>query len=159
MVTDLKGVGGANKAEQLMASLANYVVHSVLIIDEEGDVPRIVERLVDEGWIDRADVLKVSPNLEERNFTPAELVAAAIEVAATPSSKREAATSALTEQDLREAHDKQVAAATGSDVPGMAGTLEKLTRNPAYGPAPVTEVEHAERLAQIHAHRARPSQD
>lgn len=149
MITNLRGVGEANKAEQLMASLSNYVARSVLLIDDEGEMSRVVRRLINEGRVDESDVGMADPNLEEHNFTPAELVAAAIDVAATPSPKRdEGAVLKMTEQDLREAHAKRLAAA-GNEKPGMAGTLEKLTTKPEHGPAQVLKKELAGRLAEV----------
>ncbi|MCW3048498.1 MAG: hypothetical protein JWO74_2782 [Solirubrobacterales bacterium] len=147
-VTSLKGVGGITKAKALMSALADYVGSSVLIIDREGQVEKVIERLTRDGDIEPADVLVLAKNLEESNFTSEELVRVAVEIAATANDKRGGAILNLTAEELDSAHAKRVTASPGKP-PGKAAVLEHLTRNPEHGPAPVSKVELARGLASL----------
>lgn len=107
-VTNLKGVGGIGKAEQVMRALADYVGGSVLIMDAEGDVKRVVERLVRKGAIPEEDALVMKTSLEESYFSSEEMVATALRIAAEPNEKRPAAELRLTAAELDAEHEKRL---------------------------------------------------
>ena len=132
VVTNLGGVGGVQRLNDLAAAVTDYALRTVLVLDDEGDVKRIVNRLISEKVLDPDDVLVQGTSFEESNFTDDELVQLAARLAATPAPKRPAAKLTLSGADLRKRHDDRVSRA-GKQKPGLADTLQKLAREPKHG--------------------------
>lgn len=145
VLTNLRGVGSATRIEQLLSAVTDYALRTVVIVDNEGDVQAVVDRLVAEGLLDAADVLVQPESLEESNFSDDELVGVAVELAATAGEKRPAATLSLTGTDLRVYHDERLARA-GKEKPGLADSLQRLAAREVHGAVRLSKRELAKAI-------------
>lgn len=76
-VTNLRGVGNIHERHrELFKGFANYSRAAVLVADPEGDIARYVQGLIRDGLINSEGVFIWERNLEEDNFSDAELVRA-----------------------------------------------------------------------------------
>ncbi len=150
VVTNLRGVGGATRIEKLLAAVSDYALRAVLVVDNEGDMKKHVDRLIADGQLDAEDVLVQDKSLEESNFTDDELVSIAIELAAVPTDKRPAATLELTSTQLREYHDDRLTRSSGKDKdkPGLADSLATLAGRQEHGAVRFSKPELAKAIRQ-----------
>jgi hypothetical protein len=145
-ITNIHGTGGARQIRPIVEALADYSRHSVLIVDAEGEMARYVASLVAAEVLDPHNIHMVDSSFEEANFTDEELVSVAAHLAANPPGQRPAIELRLSAAQLRDEHDRRVAAAHKGHDPGLAGTLLELVRTPEHGPVNLTKVELADGL-------------
>lgn len=149
LITNLGGVGAAKRVEALLEIVADYATASALILDAEGDVTRHVEQMIRAGLVDPHDLLIVDTSFEERNFSDAELAAAARYIARNPPGERPPVQLRLGGKELRAEHKRRVVDARRGEEPGLAETLLSMTRDPARGPVNLTKLELNKRLLQV----------
>ena len=106
-----------------------YAAKTFLIVDNEGDMARYVDKAVSDGKLDRANVLLADDSLEQANFDPEELIGVAREIAEHPPEGREAA-SLLTAEKLVKHFDR---VSRMGDKPGLADTLLIVAARPITG--------------------------
>jgi hypothetical protein len=145
VVTNLRDVGGVKRVEELLSAVTNYALRTVVLLDNEGDVERIINGLVKDGVLDRDDVLVLPESLEESNFTDDALVAIATDLAATSNEKRPETTLTLTGVELRAYHDDRLSRA-GKQQPGLADSLQTLAQRQEHGAARFSKPELAEAI-------------
>lgn len=133
--TDLGGSGSANRLPTMVTGFTTYAQRTLVIVDNEGRMEQYVTGLVHSGQLPEEDILRFDENLEDSNFSAAQMVKALIDLAATPTDGRPAVMLTLTPDDLLEAHEARSQKAR--ERPGKAGTLLKLAEDPKYG-GPVT---------------------
>jgi hypothetical protein len=133
--TDLGGSGSASRLNTMVGGFTTYAQRTVVIADSEGAMAQRVTGLIRSQKLPEEDVLLFKANLEESNFSPAEMLHVLVERAANPPDERPAVTLALPLSDVLAAHEKRRERAR--EDPGLAGTLLKLAEDPKYG-GPVT---------------------
>jgi hypothetical protein len=133
--TDLGGSGSANRLSTMVSGFTTYAQRTVVIVDSEGDMAQYVTGLTRSGKLPEEDVLRFEANLEESNFTPAEMLRSLEELAASPADGRPTVTLTLPLDDVLAEHKERCHKAR--DKPGLAGTLLKVAEDPKYG-GPVT---------------------
>ena len=102
--------------------------------------------LIRSGELPQEDVLRFNANLEDSNFSPAEMLDVLVERAANPADSHPAVTLVLPLSDVLAAHEERCQRAR--EEPGMAGTLLKLAEDPKYGgPVTVSKPDFARALA------------
>lgn len=146
---ELGGSGEAKRVPRLVEILDQYAAEAFLIVDNEGDMARYVDKAVTDGKLDRENVLLADDSLEQSNFTPAELIQVAMEIAAhPPPDGRATATLALTPEELVAKHSER-RSRIHHDKPGLADTLLILAEQPDHGCVRVDKLELAEGLAKL----------
>lgn len=146
---ELGGSGAAKRMPLLVEILEQYVVEAFLIVDNEGDMARYVDKAVSDGKLARENVLRADDSLEQSNFTPAELIQVAADIAADPPSDgRAAATLALTPEELVAKHDDR-RSRIRDNKPGLADTMLMLAEQPDHGSVRLSKPELAEGLAKL----------
>ncbi len=148
-ITNIRGVGNAIKVEEVVATILNYAESTVMILDNEGPVTTVVERLIASGVVLTENVLVVPSSFEESNFADDELVQVAHEIAARPTDQRPAAKLVLDGETLRDYHDDRCGRASGKEKPGLADSLLTLARWPAHGAVQLTKPQLAEGLLKM----------
>jgi hypothetical protein len=133
--TDLGGSGSASRLITMVGGFTTYAQRTVVIVDSEGAMAQYVTGLIRSQKLPDEDVLQFKANLEESNFSPAEMLHALVQRAANPPDERPAVTLALPLNDVLAAHEKRRESAR--EDPGLAGTLLRLAQDPRYG-GPVT---------------------
>lgn len=141
LITNIFGTGGAKRIERIIETIADYATYAALIVDREGEMARYVRALVEGEVVDQRDVLMVDTSFEEANFTDAELVRVAKQLAADPPGNRAAVRVRLTARELRAEHNRRRAAATPGRPPGLADTLLKVLKDPTHGPVNLNKTE------------------
>jgi hypothetical protein len=128
--TDLGGAGNAGVVGDLVGSLDGYARRVVVILDDEAQARSHVEAAIASGGISAEDVLLFDSSLEEANASDEELVALAVEIAAAAGEELTIAAA-----ELRAFHDERVrrAGERGTDVPGLASSLEQVVRRATSG--------------------------
>ncbi|HEX3688165.1 MAG TPA: hypothetical protein VHV28_00625 [Solirubrobacteraceae bacterium] len=145
---DLEGDGGAKRIGPLVEALKHYAPEAFVVVDDEGEMARYVERLVADDKLSPEHVLLASDSLEGDNFTDDELILTVAEIAAHPPDGRVASALRLTAEELRTAHNKRREAAQ-KDKPGIAKTLLTMARSDEHGNVNVSKRELAEGLARL----------
>src|SRR6266498_118487 len=142
-VQRLHGVGNAVLSKETLQALKAFPRYLILIVDNEGDMKRQVERLQEEGvLIDEATVLWET-SFEEANFSDEELVAM---IAAIGTDRGATLTlDAATLRTLYEAHRVRA----GDQAKGLATFALDLARRPDYGNVVASKTELAERMADL----------
>ncbi len=133
--TDLGGSGSASRLNTMVGGFTTYARRTVVIVDSEGAMAQYVTGLIRSQILPEEDVLRFKANLEESNFSPAEMLDVLVERAANPPDERPAVTLALPLSDVLAEHEKRRKGARQD--PGLAGILLKLAEDPQYG-GPVT---------------------
>lgn len=144
-LTNLRGIGNIHdRHREVFEGFANYSRAAVLIADREGDIAHYVDGLIRERLINPEGVFVWERNLEEDNFTDAELVAAIRAVA----SERGAALRRLSGASVRRSFDERRALL---GVRGPATYVEELLRlaaHPEHGSVRVSKPEMAAELVR-----------
>lgn len=149
VVTNLRGVGGAQRIRDLVATIADYASHSVLLVDAEGQMTTYVRALVERSELDERDVMMVRSSFEEENFSDAELLRVVRRLAANPPGQRPVVRVRLTTRQLRAEHRRRCAAARRGEAPGLANTLLSLLAESAHGPVRLSKIELAKGLIDL----------
>jgi len=148
-ITNIRGVGNAIKVEEVVATILNYAESTVMILDNEGPVTTVVERLIASRDVLAENVLVMPSSFEESNFSDDELVQVAHDIAARPTDQRPAAKLILDGEKLREYHDDRCSRTSGKEKPGLADSLLTLARRPAHGAVQLTKPQLAEGLLEM----------
>jgi hypothetical protein len=133
--TDLGGSGSASRLHTMVGGFTTYAQRTVVIVDSEGDMAQYATGLIRSHEVPEEDVLRFKANLEDSNFSPAEMLEVLVHRAANPPDGRPAVTLVLPLSDVLAAHKERRERAR--EDPGLAGTLLKLAEDPKYG-GPVT---------------------
>ncbi|WLS43295.1 hypothetical protein Q3V37_17925 [Micromonospora profundi] len=145
--TDLGGAGSASRLNTMVTGFTTYAQRTVIIVDSEGAMAQYVTGLIRSGQLPADDVLNFEANLEDSNFTPAEMLDVLIERAANPSDGRPAVNLALPLDDVLAAHEER--GRKPREKPGLAGILLKLAEDPNYGgPFIISKPDFATALAE-----------
>jgi hypothetical protein len=145
--TDLGGAGSASRLNTMVSGFTTYAQRTVVIVDSEGAMAQYVTGLIRSGELPADDVLNFDANLEDSNFTPAEMLDVLIERAANPPDGRPAVALALPLDDVLAAHDER--GRRTREQPGLAGILLKLAEDPNYGgPVTISKPDFATALAE-----------
>jgi len=72
--TDLGGVGSASRLNPIVSGFTTYAQRTVVVVGSEGAMTQYVTRLIRSGELSEEDVLRFETNLEDSNFTPAEML-------------------------------------------------------------------------------------
>lgn len=123
--SDLKGSGSARHLATIVRGLATYVDRTVVIVDAEGDMHERAEDLRRSGELPPEDVLLFEHNLEEDNFSAAELIDVLARIAAEPAGGRPAVELEISLEQLQDAYEQRRLEA-GNEPPAMAGVLLRL---------------------------------
>jgi hypothetical protein len=126
-MTDLEG-DKLEESRRFIEGFGLYARDVVLLLDDENDARRVVDRLVKAGVINVDHARLASPSLEQENFSPDELVAMANQLGAP-----HGVTLGFTGTDLEQklaAHNAKI----GGPPLGMASMLVKMARDPTLGP-------------------------
>jgi hypothetical protein len=146
---ELGGSGEARRVPRLVEILDRYAPEAFVIVDNEGDMARYVDKAVTDGKLKRDNVLLADDSLEQSNFTTAELIQVAADIAANPPPDgRAAATLALTPEELEAKHAER-RSRIHRDQPGLADTLLVLAEQPDHGCVRIDKPELAEGLAKL----------
>lgn len=145
--TDLGGAGAASRLSTMVGGFITYAQRTVVIVDSEGSMARYVEGLTRSGDLPLEDVLMFKSNLEEENFSPAEMLDVLIELAANPQAdERLPVILDLPLGAVLATHERRCA--NTGERPGFAGTLLDVAKDPQYGgPVVVSKPDLAEALA------------
>jgi hypothetical protein len=143
---DLEGSGAAARVPRLVEILDNYASQAFVIVDNEGDMARYIDKAVADGKLDRENVLLHEDSLEQSNFSPAELIEVAAELAAHPPEGREPASLSLAADALLGEHSKRCGRAN-QHKPGIAETLLSMAAWPEHGSVRISKRELADGLA------------
>lgn len=144
--TDLGGSGSASRLNTMVGGFTTYAQRTVVIVDSEGAMAQYATGLIRSGEVPEEDVLRFHANLEDSNFSPAEMLDVLVQRAANPPDERPAVTLALPLSDVLAAHEERRKRA--HDDPGMAGILLKLAEDPKYGgPVTISKPDFARALA------------
>jgi hypothetical protein len=142
-INRLEGVGNMHRRQRdLIHALQNYSRDAVLVADREGAVGRYVSEWKRAGLLDEGNDWLWTQSLEEDNFSPAELVRAAKEIAAEQGLRIRAVFGTTLSRRV----DQKRAA--GSEV-GMASELLLLVRDPKHGSFALSKRDLAERLTGL----------
>ncbi len=133
--TDLGGAGSASRLNTMVSGFTTYAQRTVVVVDSEGAMAQYVTGLIRSGELPDENALRFKANLEDSNFTPAEMLDVLIKRAANPPDGRLAVTLTLPLDDVLAAYQERCRRA--QEPPGLAGVLLKLAEDPAYG-GPVT---------------------
>ncbi|GLY99649.1 hypothetical protein [Actinoplanes sp. NBRC 103695] len=145
--TDLGGAGSASRLNTMVNGFTTYAQRTVVIVDSEGTMAQYVTGLIRSDELPADDVLNFEANLEDSNFTPAEMLDVLIERAANPPDGRPAVALALPLEDVLAAHDER--GHRTREKPGLAGILLKLAEDPKYGgPVTISKPDFATALAE-----------
>jgi hypothetical protein len=157
--TDLGGSGSASRLPTMVTGFTTYAQRTVVIVDSEGKMAQYVKGLVRSGQLPEADILNFAENLEDSNFSLAEMIKVLTDLAASPADGRPAVTLTLPLSDVVAAHEARSRKA--GEQPGRAGTLLKLAQDPKYGgPVTISKPDFARALAdQMLADLARAEDD
>ncbi|HZO66222.1 MAG TPA: hypothetical protein VFB74_14550 [Kribbellaceae bacterium] len=156
--TDLGGAGSASRLNTMVSGFTNYAQRTVVIADTEGAMARYVTGLIRAHELPEEDVLLFEANLEDSNFSPAEMLDVLIERAANPPDQRPAVTLALPLDDVLTAHQKRCERSQGNL--GLASTLLKLAEDPQHGgPVVISKPDFARALADRMLHEFDNAQD
>jgi len=130
----------------MVTGFTTYAQRTVVIVDSEGKMAQYVKGLVRSGHLPEADILNFAENLEDSNFSLAEMIKVLTDLAASPADGRPAVTLTLPLSDVLAAHEARSRKA--GEQPGRAGTLLKLAQDPKYGgPVTVSKPDFARALA------------
>lgn len=144
--TDLGGSGSASRLPTMVKGFTTYAQRTVVIVDNEGQMAQYVKALVRSGQLPEDDILNFTENLEDSNFSLAEMIKVLTDLAASPKDGRPAVTLQLPVEDVLAAHEARSRKA--GEPPGRAGTLLKLAQDPKYGgPVTVSKPDFARALA------------
>jgi hypothetical protein len=144
--TDLGGSGSASRLPTMVAGFTTYAQRTVVIVDSEGQMAQYVKGLVRSGQLPGDDILNFAENLEDSNFSLAEMIKVLTDLAASPAGGRPAVTLTLPLDDVLAAHEARSRKA--GEQPGRAGTLLKLAQDPRYGgPVTISKPDFARALA------------
>jgi hypothetical protein len=144
--TNLRGVGNIHERHrELFEGFANYSRAAVLIADPEGDIARYVAALIRDRLINSEGVFIWSKNLEEDNFSDAELVRAVTAVGRQRGVPLRRLSGAAVRRSFNERRER-----LGRD--GPAAFVEELLRlaaDPEHRAVRVSKPELAEQLARL----------
>jgi hypothetical protein len=144
--TDLGGSGSASRLHTMVGGFTTYAQRTVVIVDSEGDMAQYATGLIRSHEVPEEDVLRFKANLEDSNFSPAEMLEVLVHRAANPPDGRPAVTLVLPLSDVLAAHKERRERAR--EDPGLAGTLLKLAEDPKYGgPVTISKPDFARALA------------
>jgi hypothetical protein len=130
----------------MVEGFSNYAPHTVVIVDTEGDMLQYVTGLERSGKLPAENILRFERNLEDSNFSSAELIDVLCDLAANPKESRPAVRLSITVEQLEKAFDQRRVRA--KEDPGRAGILLKLAEDPANGgPVRISKPELAAALA------------
>jgi len=90
--TDLGGSGSASRLPTMVAGFTTYAQRTVVIVDSEGEMAQYVKGLVRSGHLPEDDILNFTENLEDSNFSLAEMIMVLTDLAANPADGRPAVT-------------------------------------------------------------------
>lgn len=144
--TDLGGAAKASVLPDLVGSLDGYARKVAVIIDSEAHARQHVEALVRSGGLPEADVLLFATSLEEANASDAELVRLTIDLA-----EADGCALPITSEELRSLHDSRVqrAGERGTEIPGLAGSLQILVERKTTGTWKLRKADLAEVLGVL----------
>jgi hypothetical protein len=145
--TDMGGAGMASRLTTMVGGFTEYALRTVVIVDSEGDLADYVNGLVRRGELPEDDCLLFERNLEESNFSHAEMLDVLIEWADKPPGDRPRVTLELPLEAAEAVHQDRQLKAKRKDLPGFAGTLLRLAEDPQYGPVRISKPEFAVALA------------
>jgi hypothetical protein len=144
--TDLGGSGSASRLNTMVGGFTTYAQRTVVIVDSEGDMASYVAGLTRGGELPDEDVLLFEANLEESNFTAAEMLEVLVRRAAASSDGLPAVDLDLPLDTVLAEYGKP--RGSGRDEPGLAGTMLKLAEHPQYGgPFRISKPAFAQALA------------
>jgi len=151
---DLEGSGAAARVPRLVEILDKYAADAFLIVDNEGEIARYVDKAVAAGKLTSENVMLADDSLEQDNFGADELIRVTGELAANPPEGREPSSLTLTPDQLLAEHaDRRTR--VNQDKPGLADTLLKMAQRPEHGSVRISKPELAEHLAQLLANELR----
>jgi hypothetical protein len=144
--TDLGGSGSASRLPTMVKGFTTYAQRTVVIVDSEGQMAQYVKGLVRSGQLPEDDILNFTENLEDSNFSPAEMLKVLTDLAASPADGLPPVTLTLPLDEVLAAHQER--SRKSGEPPGRAGTLLKLAQDPKYGgPVTVSKLNFARALA------------
>ena len=130
----------------MVKGFTTYAQRTVVIVDSEGKMAQYVKGPVRSGQLPEDDILNFAENLEDSNFSLAEMITVLTNLAASPADGRPPVTLTLPLDDVLAAHEARSRKA--GEPPGRAGTLLKLAQDPKYGgPVTVSKPDFARALA------------
>ena len=86
--TDLGGSGSASRLATVVKGFTTYAQRTVVIVDSEGKMAQYVKGLVRSGQLPEDDILNFAENLEDSNFSLAEMITVLTNLAASPADGR-----------------------------------------------------------------------
>jgi len=144
-LTNLRGIGNLDRRyRELFEGFAAYAQHAFLIADREGRIGRYVAELQNDGLIEPAAVSLWKENLEEDNFSDAELVRAAKAAAREAGGELKG----LHGTTLRASYERRRQLPSGGPATVVAELL-RLCRDPKHGSVPIRKTELADKLADV----------
>lgn len=144
-LTNLRGIDNVSlRHRELVDGFSNYARTAVLIADNEGEIAKYVKGLVAEGLMHPDGILLWERNLEEDNFSDAELVRAVETLARA----RGARLRGLSGKAVRESFERRRNLPMGAPVTFM-DELKRLARNPSHGSIRFSKPELARELATL----------
>ncbi len=136
------------RVPRLVEILDRYAAEAFLIVDNEGEMARFVDKTVTDGKLERENVLLADDSLEQDNFSLDELIGVVREIAGNPPEGREPASLQLTPDQLMAEHaDRR--SRVQQNPPGLAGTMLSMAARPEHGSVRVSKTELAEGLARL----------
>ena len=110
----------------MVKGFTTYAQRTVVIVDSEGKMAQYVKGPVRSGQLPEDDILNFAENLEDSNFSLAEMITVLTNLAASPADGRPPVTLTLPLDDVLAAHEARSRKA--GEPPGRAGNLLKLPR-------------------------------
>jgi hypothetical protein len=146
LITNLRGVGAARQVGAIIALLEDATTHAALLVDNEGEMGRVVPDLIRRGVLSPEQVLMVGDSFEESNFSAAELLRVVRLLARNPPGDRPKIHVDINVRQLGSRQSELIAAARAGSEPGLAATLLKMLREPEHGSLNLSKTELAQGL-------------